>query len=288
MKNDKTQDIDHKYRIWECCCKRLTKKKPINSSDIIKNGLKEGVDSDSTIEALKIRFGRVKRYVLDNALKFLGDNIWEFVKGFISSLIEGIISLFIGIFKQILKVVKEGIKVFVQAGKILFGKNAKQMTAAQKGDAIIKILGGSVISICGIGIEALLNKIGIGEPFSVVLSTILAGIASTMFMLLLDKIDLFSVKAEKRRMRIEEIFDERIKDIKNVEQTFDTAAIETMRIQKLQFSAIESQLKDGIERNNIDDINSSLFKLASFMQVDLGYDNQVDFVDKFDDMNISL
>ena len=89
-------------------------------------------------------------------------------------------------------------------------------------------------------------------------------------------------------MRIEEIFDERIKDIKNVEQTFDTAAIETMRIQKLQFSAIESQLKDGIERNNIDDINSSLFKLASFMQVDLGYDNQVDFVDKFDDMNISL
>ena len=91
---------------------------------------------------------------------------------------------------QILKVVKEGIKVFVQAGKILFGKQASQMTAAQKGDAIIKILGGSVIAICGIGIEALLNKIGVTEPWSVILSTMLSGIASTMFMFLLDKIDI--------------------------------------------------------------------------------------------------
>ena len=257
-------------------------------SDIFNNGLKEGVNAESTSQAFKIRFGRVKKYVLDNALSFLGDNVWEFVKGFISSLIEGIISLFVGIFKQILKVVKEGIKVFVQAGKVLFGKQASQMTAAQKGDAIIKILGGSVIAICGIGIEALLNKIGVTEPWSVILSTMLSGIASTMFMLLLDKIDLFSVKAEKRRMRIEEIFDERINDIKEAEKTFDTAAIETMRSHKLQFASIRNGIQNAIDNNNIVDINTKLFELASFMSVDLGYKSQEEFVDKFDDMEIAL
>lgn len=257
-------------------------------SDIFKNGLKEGVNAENTMQAFKIRFGRVKKYVLDNALSFLGDNIWEFVKGFISSLIEGIISLFVGIFKQILKVVKEGIKVFVQAGKVLFGKQASQMTAAQKGDAIVKILGGSVIAICGIGIEALLNKIGVTEPWSVILSTMLSGIASTMFMLILDKIDLFSVKAEKRRMRIEEIFNERINDIKEAESSFDKAAIETMRAQKLQFTSIEKGIRNAIDNNNIVDINAGLFQLASFMQVDLGYKTQEEFVEKFDDMEISL
>ena len=257
-------------------------------SDIFNNGLKEGVNAESTSQAFKIRFGRVKKYVLDNALSFLGDNVWEFVKGFISSLIEGIISLFVGIFKQILKVVKEGIKVFVQAGKVLFGKQASQMTAAQKGDAIIKILGGSVIAICGIGIEALLNKIGVTEPWSVILSTMLSGIASTMFMLLLDKIDLFSVKAEKRRMRIEEIFDERINDIKEAEKTFDTAAIETMRTHKVQFASIRNGIQNAIDNNNIVDINTKLFELASFMSVDLGYKSQEEFVDKFDGMEIAL
>lgn len=257
-------------------------------SDMFKNGIKEGVDAESTMQAFKIRFGRVKRYVLDNALAFLGDNIWEFVKGFLSSLVEGIISLFVGVFKQILKVVKEGIMVLMKSGKILFGKESKLMSAAEKGDAIIKILGGSVIAICGIGIEALLNKIGIMEPWSIILSTILSGIVSSLFMLLLDKIDLFSVKAEKRRKRIEEIFDERIKDIKDAEQTFNNAAIETMRSQKLQFIEIEKNINEGIQSNDINSINSALFSLASFMNVDLGYKNQTEFVDRFDDMDITL
>lgn len=257
-------------------------------TDIFVNGLKEGVQANTTIEAFRIRFGRVKSYVLKNALSFLGDNVKEFVKGLVSSLIEGIISLFIGIFKQVLKVVKEGIKIFVQAGNILFGKHSSEMTPAQKGDAIIKILGGSILAICGIGIEALLNKIGIPEPWSIVLSTTLAGIASTLFMLLLDKFDLFSVKAEKRRMRIEEIFDERIKDIREAERTFNTAAIEMMREQKLQFIAIEKNILDGLETNNINSINNSLFKLASFMRIDLGYKDLNEFVEKFDSGELDL
>ena len=87
------------------------------------------------------------------------------------------------------------------------------MTPAQKGDAIIKIIGGSVLAISGVAVESLLNKIGIGEPWSVVLATMISGIASALFMYVLDKADIFSTKAENRRDRIIEIFDERIKDI---------------------------------------------------------------------------
>ena len=251
-------------------------------SDIFRNGLKDGVAAETNIQAFKFRFGRVKKYVMANALAFLGDNVWEFVKGFISSLIEGIISLFIGIFKQILKLVKEGIKVVYKAGSVLFGKESKNMTAAQKGDAIIKILGGSVVAICGIGIEALLNKIGIGEPWSIISSTILSGIASTMFMLVLDKIDLFSVKAEKRRMRIEEILNERINDIKEAEETFDSAAIETMKEQRLQFATITTGINEAIQSNNIDSINSNVMQLVSFMGTKLNYSNVEEFGERWD------
>ncbi|MCS6131869.1 DNA repair protein [Clostridium botulinum] len=250
--------------------------------DIFKNGMTEGVGTDSTLEALKIRFNRVTKHVLINAKGFLGDNIWEFVKGFVSSLIEGIISLFVGVFKQVLKLIKEGIKIFVQSAKILFGKDAKEMTSAQKGDAIIKLIGGSVIAISGIAIESLLNKIGIGEPWSAVLSTMLSGIASALFMYLLDKADLFSTKAEKRRDRINEIFDERIREIKTVAEDFNVIAIETLRKQRQEFEEIASDITEGLNNNSIDTINKNLYKMADFYKVDLPYTNTSDFVEYFD------
>ena len=185
-------------------------------SDIFKNGLKEGVGADSGTQALGIRFTRVKKYVMTHAKAFFGDSILDFVKGFVSSLIEGIISLFVGMLKQVLKILKEGVKIIVGSVQILFGKNAKAMSPAQKGDAIIKLIGGSVIAISGVALESLLNKIGIGEPWSVVLSTMLSGIASALFMYILNKADLFSTKAEKRYERVKEIFDERIKDVQGL------------------------------------------------------------------------
>lgn len=250
--------------------------------DIFKNGVAKGGNKKSTVEALKIRFGRVKKHVIANGEDFIGDNLWEFIKGFISSLIEGIISLFVGIFKQVFKLIKEGIQVFVKSSKVLFGKDAQDKTASEKGDAIIKILGGSVIAIAGIGIEALLNRMGIGEPWSIILSTILSGIASALFMFLLDKADLFSAKAEKRKNRIEEIFDKRIKDIENATNNFNIVAIETLKKQRIEFDTINSEIVNGLNNNNINNINNGLDKMAEFFDVKLPYNNLDEFVDYFD------
>ena len=258
--------------------------KPIyyEMSDIFKNGMKEGVNVSSTTEALKIRSGRVKTYMLEHAKEFIGDNIGEFIKGFISSLTECIINLFVGVFKQVLKVIKEGIKIFVQSAKILFGKDSEQMSPAQKGDAIIKLIGGSVIAIAGIGIESMLEKIGLGEPWSVVLSTMLSGIASALFMYLLDKADLFSAKAEKRRDRIIEIFDERIREIEEAANTCNVIAIETLKNQREEFELINEEISSGLDSDNIGIINKGLYKMAEFMNVDLEYSNTDEFCDYMD------
>ena len=251
-------------------------------SDIFKNGLKEGVGADSGTQALGIRFTRVKKYVMTHAKAFFGDSILDFVKGFVSSLIEGIISLFVGMLKQVLKILKEGVKIIVGSVQILFGKNAKAMSPAQKGDAIIKLIGGSVIAISGVALESLLNKIGIGEPWSVVLSTMLSGIASALFMYILNKADLFSTKAEKRYERVKEIFDERIKDVQEATELFDRVALETMKEQRLQFESIQEEINTGLESNDIDSINTGLYKLADFMKVDLLYSNTKEFCDYMD------
>ena len=251
-------------------------------SDIFKNGLKEGVGADSGTQALGIRFTRVKKYVMTHAKAFFGDSILDFVKGFVSSLIEGIISLFVGMLKQVLKILKEGVKIIVGSVQILFGKNAKAMSPAQKGDAIIKLIGGSVIAISGVALESLLNKIGIGDPWSVVLSTMLSGIASALFMYILNKADLFSTKAERRYERVKEIFDERIKDVQEATELFDRVALETMKEQRLQFESIQEEINTGLESNDIDSINTGLYKLADFMKVDLPYSNTKEFCDYMD------
>lgn len=251
-------------------------------SDIFKNGLKEGVGADSGSRALGIRFTRVKKYVMTHAKAFFGDSILDFVKGFVSSLIEGIISLFVGMLKQVLKILKEGVKILVGSVQILFGKNAKAMSPAQKGDAIIKLIGGSVIAISGVALESLLNKIGIGDPWSVVLSTMLSGIASALFMYILNKADLFSTKAERRYERVKEIFDERIKDVQEATELFDRVALETMKEQRLQFESIQEEINTGLESNDIDSINTGLYKLADFMKVDLPYSNTKEFCDYMD------
>ena len=255
-------------------------------SDIFKNGLKEGVGADSGSQALGIRFTRVKKYVMTHAKAFFGDSILDFVKGFVSSLIEGIISLFVGMLKQVLKILKEGVKILVGSVQILFGKNAKAMSPAQKGDAIIKLIGGSVIAISGVALESLLNKIGIGEPWSVVLSTMLSGIASALFMYILNKADLFSTKAEKRYERVKEIFDERIKDVQEATELFDRVALETMKEQRLQFESIQEEINTGLESNDIDSINTGLYKLADFMKVDLPYSNTKEFCDYMDSVEV--
>ena len=110
----------------------------------------------------------------------------------------------------------------------------------------------------------------------------LAGIASALFMFLLDKMDLFSVKAERRKVRIEEIFNERIRDLKETTENFNVVAIESLRRQYQQFEHARDEITAGLKSNNLDVVNRGLYHIAEQFKVDLPYKNSKEFVSYFD------
>lgn len=54
-------------------------------------------------------------------------------------------------------------------------------------------------------------------------------------------------KQKNSQKRIDDIFAERVNDIKLAEHTMNVSAIETMRSQYLQFSRIKENISDGIK-----------------------------------------
>lgn len=246
--------------------------------DSFKNGFRNGVNADSGMAAIRIRFGRIKSYLVAHAKEFLGDSVWEFIKGFVSSLIEGIIGLFVGMFRSVLKLIKEGIRIFVQAAKILWGKNAAKMTPAEKGDAIIKLIGASVASLAGIGVEALLSSIGTPKLLRVPLATMLSGIASAVFMYLLDKADLFGVKSDKRYARVKEIFEARVADMKADTAKFEVAVSERLRANWIEYACLNQRVNDAFDRHDIKAVDGVLQQMANYFRVTLPYEDSQSFV----------
>ena len=245
--------------------------------DSFNNDLVKGVNASSGSEAIRIRFGRVKNYIVKNAKQFLGDGIWEFIKGFVSALIESIIGLFVGIFRSILKLLKEGIRIFVQAAKILWGKNSSKMSAAEKGDAIVKLIGASVASLAGIGIDFLLSQIGTPQILRVPLATMLSGIVAALFMYLLDKADLFSVKPERRAARVKEVFDARIADMKADTAKFSAATTERLRRDWEEYIYLSQEADKTLASHDAVATSEVLTQMAKFFSVALPYSDAKSF-----------
>ena len=248
--------------------------------DGIINGFKDGVCAETYKEAFSIRFTRIKEYVwgqLKN-LKSMFGSAMDMLKNFLSALIEGLIRMFVGIFKKIFKVLKEGAKIFIQAWPVLFGEQSKRMSASEKGDAILKLVAGSLMGLCGIGIDMLLEKVpAIPEDFRSILSVILSGLTSILLFYALDKADIFNIKEERRNARIKELFDERIKDIREATGSMSNAMLETIKKQKIEFMDIMNQLSNAITINDSNATNDMLLRLTSFLNISLGYENIREF-----------
>ncbi|WP_052237900.1 hypothetical protein [Vibrio sinaloensis] len=179
--------------------------------DCFVKGIEEGVKATSFKQALSIRVTRLKDHVLNKAESMLKSGLLSFFKNFLSMLLEGIVNCFVGIFKSIFRMVKEGFKALMQIVPIL--RNEKT-SMTQKGDAILKLMAGSLSIFASIGIESWLNSTGIGEPWSILISSLLTAVLTSLVMYLLDKMDLFALKEEARLNRIDEILALRADNIK--------------------------------------------------------------------------
>ena len=208
----------------------------------------------------------------------MGGGVSEFIKGLISAFIEAIIGLFLGMFKCVLKLIKEGIRIFVQAAKILWGRDSANMTSAQKGDAIVKLIGGSVAALAGIGIDALLNSIGVPDSWSVPLSTMLSGIVSAIFMCLLDRADLFNVRDERRNARIKEVFAARVADMRADVANFSIAVNARLIADRSKYLELDRAVTDAIDSSDVRAVDTALSGIADFFEVVLPYKDSQSFV----------
>lgn len=248
--------------------------------DSILNGFIEGVNVYTYKDAFSIRFGRVKEYVwnqisdLGNAFSSIMDNL----KNLISAILEGILGMFVGIFKHAFRIIKDGIKIMMQSYSVLFGENANKSTPAEKGDAILKIFGASAAAFCGIWIDSMLEKLPvIPESLRGSISTLLSGLASMLVFYLLDKADVFNVKAEKRNTRIKELFDERINDIQQATNNMNEIVIEKIRQYSLESRQILNRFSEAIENSDYSTASKETLALARFLKIDLGYNNFYEF-----------
>ncbi|MCF2474815.1 hypothetical protein [Citrobacter braakii] len=167
----------------------------------LSDGLDTGVGVSGYTEALKLRLSRMKTYVLTNASTLLKDLAEGFVKNFLSMLLEGIVNCFVGVFKNLMRMVKEGFKVLMQSVTILSDKSSSQ---AQKGDAILKLVAGSLSIFASLGLETWLNSLGLPGPLPILLSSVLTAVITALLMYALDKLDLFGTNHDLKMKRIDE------------------------------------------------------------------------------------
>lgn len=188
--------------------------------DCIINGIEKGVGESNFKLALTTRFSRMKNHVLQEAGNLLKGGLFNFFKNFLSMLLEGIVNCFVGIFKNVVRMIKEGLKILLQIAPIL---KDETKSPAQKGDAILKLIVGSLSIFASIGIESWLNSLGLGEPWSVIVSSILTAVVTTLTMYLLEKIDIFGTNKALKSQRIKEVLS--LKDKNTREEIFELISV---------------------------------------------------------------
>jgi hypothetical protein len=237
-------------------------------SDSIKNGFEQGVGAT-------IRFTRVFDYLKKVIIPTLKGAVKDLFQNISKILIEGILGLVTGIFKSILKVLSEGFSAIISAVKIL-SSDSKDMSAAEKGDAIVKLLATTVSTFVVFYFSDSIAKL-IPEPFDDILVAIASGVASTLVVYLIDKLDLFSVKHEKRSKLVAEIFQERIATIKKNTDAFNAASVQELAAQKVAFKKLYESFESGIDKDI--DVTGSVNSIADFMHIDLEIRDTESFLD---------
>lgn len=249
--------------------------------DMFKNGVLHGFDTDDKIEAFLFRLKRIGKFINDNVLNTLGDSLKDVFGNFIPMLINLIAGVFTGMFKKIIQIISDGFMAIKEAFKIMM-KPDSEVSPAQKADAITKIIASAIVPIVIFAFEkTILSGLEFLEdtPFGFlkdVAMIILSGLATTLAVWLLDQIDLFSVKDEKRMMRVKEIFELRIEAIKKNTDIFEKASLEALAKQKLQFRKIADDMSNAID-NNLP-VNDTVHQMADFMKIDLKVKSTDDFL----------
>lgn len=254
--------------------------------EIFKHSFEYKIKADSILEAIKIRFNRVKNYVIKNVKKVLSTASLEFVKALFTSIVGMIVNMFAGLIKKAWLIVKEGFSSIVEALKLIVSP-PEDMSKAEIADSIVKILSMAALSIGGIAIESVIDNY-VPEPFSNMISALLTGIAIAGLTYLLDKSDIFGVEHELRLARTEEIFNARINDIKENTKKANEDFLKVLSEQRNKFDNLREKLISNFEKREYDELASNMYDMADFMDIQLEYSNTEEFKDYLADGGIEM
>ena len=236
-------------------------------------GVCHGFNTDNLLEAL---FGRTKRvllYMIQRLPKLVGDLLGDLSQMLIH-LATAIFDIFTGIFKKFLSIIMSGISTIIESVKVCFNKD---MSPAQKGDAITKLLVALMVNVIGnFALDALFpGSTLLSEIFSPIISAVLSAVAIYFF----DKLDLFNLNRELRRQRIEEIFALRKQKLQEASQQFDIIVSEKLKQQRIAMEKIRQTLNDSFKAKDFETLNSALDDACALFCVEVPYRNTMEFMD---------
>ncbi|MGY5217548.1 hypothetical protein [Clostridium butyricum] len=250
-------------------------------TDSIRNGVIHKTNTTTKIAAASYRIKRVIKYVLSKIKYVFTENIFEFLKSMLINFASLLINMLVDVFKNIAKIVIGGIDAIIQAVKIITVPS-DTMTAAQKSDAIVKLIASTAVLFIGDITKTLLTKVGVPEKFIGIANAFTLGIISAVIGYALDKIDLFGAKIDTRMQRVNEIFNERIDEIEKDAEQFKMVTIELLETQKNMFDDTKGKLMTSIDNDDSQGVLDGSYELSKFFNVDLGYSNSEEFTEYLD------
>lgn len=226
--------------------------------DSIANGISHGFAGCNSFEAFCKRLWRALKYTIRRLGDLLKDALGDFAK-MLATFFMNACSMLKTLFGKFFDLALSGISVLVESVKILMGEG----TAAQKGDAILKVVVGFATGILGQAvIDAALESIGLPDPFSDIFAAIFSALLSTAVMALFDRLDLFGLKREMLQARIDEIFDERERRRNESAANFDRIANAAIAINRLRLGNLRRSIDSAILAEEYPDVSRGLSQFA--------------------------
>lgn len=243
--------------------------------DSIFNGIDHGFEGYDKFDAFCKRLWRAFKHICRRLKEIFLDALGDLGK-MIATFFMNACKMIKDLFGKFFDLALSGISVVVESVKILMGKG----TVAQKGEAILKVLVGFVTGILGQRvIDAMLESLGIPDPFSEILATILSTALSTIVMSVFDKLDIFGNKCETLRKRIDEIFDARAAKLKEAIANFDMISTEVIKKQRVALESVRAKIAKGLFANDYAETDAALDGAVELFRIELPYSSPQEFIE---------
>lgn len=178
--------------------------------DIYKNGFENGFEENRFLEILKKRLARISERLIAKGTAACNAFKDGFISGFLSNLVTIVINMFVRTGKRVVRIIREGFFSLLKAIKMLCCP-PPGMTFAEAAHEASKLIAAGLAIVGGIALEqfvdAQIKVVPVLEPFADILTTVLVGgltgLATTLIIYAIDKIDLFYVVGKERHNFVE-------------------------------------------------------------------------------------